>query len=228
MATNKPRRPAQMKPEQLDLIEAKTDIPFDLEIAHATANAVVPIAGAEIDHDASERILKVIESDGIDSLAETWAEAPNDSLPGILWRGYLLAEWIHRFPQEVAVRVRAAEVAGDDNAEAPSGTPQSVGSGQEPDSSAGEDSSRGAAVPQARTIEEAWETVFRGDFTGDFAAVLADSAQFTAFIGQVQPEWIASDEHPLATLVTRRDDAIARVSAEFSDAHELLGKNLLR
>lgn len=205
MNTYKPRRPAQLKPDQIELIESGEDIAQASELAHTTAVAVVPLrADSTIDAATRERVLAMIQQDGIDSLAETWVAAPAESLPGILWRGYLLREWVRRFPEEASHRFAAAQQAEV------------------------ADTTDRALVHAPRSVKALWDSVFEGNFTGDFAEVLRESARLTDFIGRVQPEWIASDTHPLATAVTRRDTALLRTAAEFRHGGELLVGNQLR
>ena len=47
----------------------------------------------EYDSEVRKRILELAETEGIDVLAETWVSSPETTLPGILWRGYLLREY---------------------------------------------------------------------------------------------------------------------------------------
>lgn len=42
------------------------------------------------------------DTHGLELLAELWADAPAVSLPGALWRLYLLRDWIHRNPHTAA------------------------------------------------------------------------------------------------------------------------------
>ena len=109
MSPRRPRRPAQLSAEQTDFIVGTQDIALSCELAHTTAAAVVILpTTAALEADVRERIMHVITTEGIDTLAETWANSPAESLPGLLWRGYLLREWIRRFPHDVNARFNAA------------------------------------------------------------------------------------------------------------------------
>ncbi|VEI13600.1 hypothetical protein [Trueperella bialowiezensis] len=201
----KPRRPAQLKPEQIELIEGGADTAATSELANTSAQAIVPL-GVERreDDDVIARVLELIREEGIDVIAESWVDSPEDSLPGTLWRGFLLAEWVRRYPDEVELRFAAAKQAAQEH------DPEKIDQ-----------------VLTPREVRAKWDEVLKGDFRGDFADVLRTSARFTDFIGRVQPGWIGDDEHPLATEVTRRDTAMLRVSKDFQAAGERLVKGML-
>lgn len=207
MATNQPRRPAQLRPEQIELIEGEVDTAATSELAHLTAHAVVPLNSLQVglDPQAANRIQGIIDAEGVDSIAEIWANSPEDSLPGILWRGYLLREWIRRFGADVELRFVAA---------------QKIAERDEPE--------KLNQVSTPAQIRASWDEVLRGNFAGDFLAVLRESARFTDFLGAVEPLWIENENHPLATHVTIRDTAMVRTSAEFRAAGELLVRGRLQ
>lgn len=198
-----PRRPAQLKPEQIELIEGDADTAATSELAHTSAQAIVPL-GESQEPEVVERVLALIAEEGIDTIVESWVNSPEDSLPGVLWRGFLLSEWIRRYPGEAQERFAAAR--------------QVLGA-EEPD--------KLDQVLSPRDVRAKWEDVFRGNFAGDFADVLRASARFTDFIGRVQPAWISDDAHPMATEVTRRDTAMIRTAEEFRGAGERLVKGQL-
>ncbi|WP_216430774.1 hypothetical protein [Arcanobacterium phocae] len=185
------RRPAQLRPEQLEVIDGDVNIEAKLELAYATAHALIPF-DADIDDVVTARLHQVIANEGIDVVAESWVDTPETSLPGILWRGYLLREWIRRFPDDVQQRFSATQKAGVEHA--------------------------GVLGPIG--IKKLWDRVFSGSFDGDFLDVVRQSARFTDFIASVEPLWISDDDHPLATEVTRRNTAMARTAQEFYLAGE--------
>ena len=207
MNSYKPRRPAQLKPDQIELIEGSADIAEASELAHTTADVVVPLPGRPpLDVGVRERVQALLESEGIDTLAESWVAMPAESLPGALWRGYLLREWIRRFPSEAAARFAAARAASDARAL---------------------DLATAQLVHTPAAVKALWDQVFAGGFAGDFHEVLRESARLTNFLGSVIPGWIGDDAHPLATAVTRRDTAMLRTAAEFEQAEALLAAKLL-
>jgi hypothetical protein len=64
-----------------------------LEAAHATAEAVVGAARQPVDEAQTERLVSLVETVGLDTLAALWRDAEPDSLPGALWALYLLRTW---------------------------------------------------------------------------------------------------------------------------------------
>ncbi len=196
---NQPRRPAQIDPEQVEMLTGEPDPAVTSELAHTSAQALVEVGERHVIDDPAvkQRILDLIETEGIDVVAESWVRSPADTLPGILWRGYLLREWIRREPDNVAARFaasRAVEKAEAENAE-PATTHLS---------------------PQA--VRDEWGRVFEGDYEGDFVKLLAASATLTQFIGAVEPVWIDTDDHVLATRVPRRERALLDTASEFHAA----------
>ncbi|GAC1385954.1 MAG: hypothetical protein NVSMB48_23920 [Marmoricola sp.] len=53
----------------------------------------------ERDAELTERIVRLAEVEGLDALADLWAEAPAISLSGALWRLYLLRESVRLDPE---------------------------------------------------------------------------------------------------------------------------------
>ena len=101
-----PRRPAQLDADQIEAIEGDSDVAYNSELAHTSAQALVPLgrSRAEQDLEAVKRIIALVDDEGVDVLAEIWVRSPEDTLPGILWRGYLLREWIRRNGRAVSDR----------------------------------------------------------------------------------------------------------------------------
>ena len=184
------RRPAQMKPDQLESIEGEADVAYHSELAHTAAQALLPGAGYHTeDPEVRARVLDLVATEGIDVIAEAWARSPESTLPGMLWRGYLLREWLRL----TAAREKLGS-QGADGAE------------------------KLEKTPTLGEVQSSWDEVFAGSFSGDFAEVLASSARLCDTLAEVDPLWIPSDEHPLATPVTRRDAALLETAREFRAA----------
>ncbi|MDO4887620.1 MAG: hypothetical protein Q3979_02765 [Actinomycetaceae bacterium] len=204
----RPRRPAQLDDAQIEAIEGDADVAYNSELAHTSAQALVPMGRRfrETDRAAVARVLDLVDSEGVDVLAETWVRSPQDSLPGVLWRGYLLREWIRREGDDVAKRYQAvAEFLA-------------ARGGEEADS---------ADIPKPGVLRQEWDRVFAGAYEGDFAELLDDSARFTGLLGRLEAVWIEADSHPLATAVTRRDSALLATSRELAAAGELFRQGRL-
>ncbi|WP_129337846.1 hypothetical protein [Cellulomonas endophytica] len=76
------------------------------ELAHATAAALVHRGRAEGDPDVLARLVALVEHEGLELVASLWSDSPAGSLPGALWRLYVLREWVRRDPVTVADRYR--------------------------------------------------------------------------------------------------------------------------
>mgnify|MGYP000885958822 FL=1 len=197
-----PRRPAQLEDAQIEAIEGDADVAYNSELAHTSAQALIPMGThfREKDRSLVARILDLVDEEGVDVVAETWVRSPEDSLPGILWRGYLLREWIRRDKDDVARRYEVAKAAAD---------------GAE------------AELPKPGALRQEWDLVLAGAYEGDFAELLDRSARLAATLGGIESVWIAEDSDPLATEVTRRRDAFASTAREFEAAAGLVREGCL-
>lgn len=65
-------------------------------MCHASAAALLDRVHHTQDAELVERVLTLVEREGVDVIAELWSHADPDSLPGILWRLYLLRTWMRR------------------------------------------------------------------------------------------------------------------------------------
>lgn len=63
-------------------------------IAHETAGALIEHGHATGSSEAVDRMLAFADEQGIDTIAELWAQTAAESLPGALWRLYLLRAFI--------------------------------------------------------------------------------------------------------------------------------------
>lgn len=98
-----------------DSIAAGPDPALLEEVAHLSANVVVLRGRATVDPEVLKRLVTLVEIEGIDAVAELWASSPSNTLPGALWRMYLLREWVRTAPEVFALHYRlgsgSAEVA---------------------------------------------------------------------------------------------------------------------
>lgn len=207
--STRPRRPAQLDDEQIEAIEGEADVAYNSDLAHTSAQALVSLGRnhAGQDEEAIKRIIALVDDEGVDVLAEIWVRSPEDTLPGILWRGYLLREWIRREGRSVADRYEAVVALLREH---------------------GEDGVlKVSMTPKPGTVLQEWNSVLAGTFEGSFEDVLTDSARLTNFLGELDPVWIAQDEDSLATSVTRRDRALIETAKEFRHAASLTASGML-
>lgn len=85
-----------------DAIESGTDPARVREAADQAATLLVRGARESDDPAVADRLLRLAETEGIETIAEVWAGAPADTLAGCLWRLYLLRSWVHAAPVKVA------------------------------------------------------------------------------------------------------------------------------
>jgi hypothetical protein len=183
-----PRRPHRPSPhaDLTDLIDAAGGaMPSSrAEIAAATAAVLVSVGRREhADGSAGDdaRFVALADRVGLDTLAELWRDADPVSLPGALWALYLLRQWCHTNPDEVARLWRAGEaVAGADAVVA--------GVGDYAD------------VVAVRRVADA---VLGGAYRGDFAIALERAAALFRVVGAGRRELAApgapgADERELA------------------------------
>lgn len=150
-------KPTQYSGDKFDTFEGGEDPAQIMRVAHDTAHALVNRARETDDPAVLERLVAYTDAHGIDSIAELWARASPRSLPGALWRIYLLRVVIRQDPAgtaflfqrgtEVLATIDAA-VAG---AQAPTGPEE---------------------------ITQLADQILRGLFRGDFGVALDRAAAF--------------------------------------------------
>lgn len=150
-----PRRPSFQEPAALEALGERSDPFAELHAAHESAAVLLEAGRAARDPKVTARLLSLAEDIGLPTLADLWAERPAHSLPGAMYRLYLLREWMRTDPFAVA-REYAAGV--------PFTEPNHVVAGIEP--------------PGPEEVGRVAEEILRGAFTGDFDVALERAAAF--------------------------------------------------
>ena len=83
-------KPTQYSNEKFDEYEGGQDPAQIMRLAHDTAHALVNRARASDDPQVLDRLVAYTDEHGLDALAELWARSSPKSLPGALWRIYLM------------------------------------------------------------------------------------------------------------------------------------------
>ena len=126
------------------------------EMGHLTAQVILKETRATGDPQMVAQLLRLVESQGIDELAELWANAAPDTLPGTLWRLYALQQATRSEGEQAAHWYRlglpTAQVAGV------------VAGVVEP--------------PTPQHLERVIDEVLSGFFTGDLAVALERAAAY--------------------------------------------------
>lgn len=147
------RRPAEL----FDRLFAADDPAEVSRVAHSTAQALLARVRADPSVDVVERLVAFTADHGIDDIAELWSRAPARSLPGALWRLYLLQLMIHDDPQTAALLYERGRVEMVTVDPVVAGAPAPAG----PDE-----------------LMQLIDTILRGLFEGDFAVALDRAAAF--------------------------------------------------
>jgi hypothetical protein len=152
---HRPRRPSYHDPAALEAIGVPSDPIAELHAAHETAAVLLHAGRAAHDPAVTARLVAIGDEIGISTLADLWATRPARSLPGALWRLYLLREWVGTDPQgaarEYAAGIRFTE-------------PNHAVAGVDP--------------PGPDEIRRVADEILRGVFDGDFAIALERAAAF--------------------------------------------------
>jgi hypothetical protein len=151
-----PRRPAFFSPSALEAHGGSYDPTEALYAAHATAAVIVHAGRAADDPDLTNRLVELVDEIGLATVAELWSERPARTLPGALWRLYVLHEWVRRAPEQ-ASREYAAGVrfTGPNHAVAGAADP-----------------------PGPDEVRRVSDEILRGVFDGDLAVALERAAAF--------------------------------------------------
>lgn len=96
-------RPVRRPTSAFDNIVGAHDPAEETRVAHATASALLTRVRADESGASAERLVAFTAEHGIDEIAELWSKAPSRTLPGALWRLYVLQLAIHGDPQTAAL-----------------------------------------------------------------------------------------------------------------------------
>lgn len=153
-AFHKPvRRPAEL----FDRLFSSADPAEVSRVAHATATALVSRVRDEPADAVVDRLISFTDEHGIDTIAELWSRSPARSLPGTLWRLYLLQLMVHDDPRTAALLYERGRVRLASADDVVAGVPSPAG----PD--------------ELVTLSDA---ILRGVFSGDLAVALDRAASF--------------------------------------------------
>ena len=72
-----------------------------------TASIVVGRGRTQTDPEVIDRLITLVDREGIDVVAGMWAESAANTLPGVLWRMYALREQVRVAPELITAHYRA-------------------------------------------------------------------------------------------------------------------------
>jgi hypothetical protein len=155
-----PRRPVLPGAKLFESMPGAHDPATVAEVAHRTAELLIRGARSSDDQEVIARVVKLADDYGLDELADLWSDSPADSLPGTLWRLYLLRSWVHGH----AATVSREYTTGREYAEV-----HAVVAGV-------------ADPPGPAEVRDMVDAVLRGVATGDFATTLDRAAAFARIV----------------------------------------------
>jgi len=191
-------KPTQYSGDKFDTYEGGEDPAQILRVAHDTAHALVNRARESDDPEVLNRLVAYTDANGIDAVAELWARSSPRSLPGALWRIYLIRVLIRQDPTGTSYLFqRGTEVLPTIDALV-AGAPMPTG----PDE-----------------ITDLADQILRGLFRGDFAIALDRAAAFCRILSAGCTS-VADDADPVnperATELTTRADRLSLTAEELT------------
>ncbi|MFD6166232.1 hypothetical protein ACFWFR_13680 [Oerskovia sp. NPDC060287] len=145
-----------LDPRDAEELPGEIDPALRDQIAHTTAAAIVHGARASEDPEVVDRLIRLVETEGLDVVSGLWADSAPSTLPGALWRLYVLREWVRRDPETVTLRYRLGVDAAPVH-EVVAGV---------------------ASPPGPQDVRKLADAVLSGVFAGDLAVALERAAAF--------------------------------------------------
>lgn len=165
------------------------------EAAHLAAQALVHHGRESSDPEITRRLVKLADRQGLESIAEMWAESPARSLPGALWRLYALRSAAQQDPERVA----AYYAAGKDVAQVSKVV-------------------AGVAEPLgAEEVKAMADTILSGAFEGEFDVALERFAAFCRVVALGQThhaDAVEASSAESATHLTRSARRLVRTAED--------------
>jgi len=204
-------RPVRMTPGRMegsasmDPADTVSDPAERSAIAHATAHMLVFGGGVTDDSERVARLVAFADENGLDTVAELWAGAHPVSLPGALWRLYLVrAALQHNIEDAREVFSRGITRGGIDQVVA--GAPDPV---------------------SADALSAVLDDILRGAFEGDFSLALerASAVARAVSAGAISLSQV-DDDH--ARYLTGRSLSWSIIAQELFQSAKAAGAGALR
>lgn len=169
------------------------------EAAHLAAQALVHHGRKSNDPEVTQRLVEMADAQGLEAIAELWAQSPARSLPGALWRLYALRAATQQNPERIAAYFKA----GKDTAQ----VSKVVAGVAEP--------------PGENEVSAMADTILSGAFEGEFDVALERFAAFCRVIalGQANHADAAdSSGNSHATRLTRNSQQLIKTAEDLEHA----------
>lgn len=171
-------RPTLPGPHAFAALEGAADPAEASAAGHRIAHLLVRGPHDDADQGLVDRVLHLVDHEGLGVLASLWAAAPSDTVAGSLWRLYLLHTWVHREPARAA-REFAAGTAHAPVQEALAGV---------------------VTPPGPDDVVQLVDTVLRGVLGVDLDVVLDRAASFAHVVAVGRSDLDSGDPHSAARL----------------------------
>jgi hypothetical protein len=191
-------KPTKFSGAKFESLEGGQDPAQISRIAHETAQALLSRVRESPDPEVIDRLVGFTDEHGIDAIAELWARSSPRSLPGALWRIYLMRTLIRQDAETISfLYQRGSELVS---------TIDPVVAG--------------ATAPTGPAeITELADQILRGLFQGDFAIALDRAAAFCRLTSAGSTS-LADDVEPSnperATELTTRALRLSQTAVEFA------------
>ncbi len=154
------------------------------EAAHLAALTLVTAGREGSTPEQTDRLVRLVDDLGLDTLADLWSARPARSLPGALWRLYMVREWVQRHPVE-ASREYGAGMSSAHVRHVIAGVAEPPG------------------VDEVRVLSD---RILAGVYDGDLAVALERCAAFCRVIATGRATLEDADVRSASALVTTAED----------------------
>ncbi len=163
-------KPITLTNQELEQMIGASDPKLIYELAHRTAHTLISRIRENPDEDVLKRITEYSAEHGLEAIAELWSHSSPKTLPGTLWRIYILHSFMRKHQKAaVAYYRRGLELAGSSSINL-SGVDELVAGVAEPIS--------------PENISATADQILRGVFSGDFSIALVRAAAFCRLIAK--------------------------------------------
>ncbi|GAB3542923.1 hypothetical protein GCM10027403_36360 [Arthrobacter tecti] len=198
---NSPRhhKPKPFAPVDFEIFPGGADPSRVSEAAHLSAHALVHHGREADDPEITERLVKLADQQGLEAVAELWAESPARSLPGALWRLYALRAATQQNPERIAAYFKAGKEVAQ--------VSKVIAGVAEP--------------PGADEVQSMADTILSGAFEGEFDVALERFAAFCRVVALGQTNH-ADDAEPSngahASKLTRSSHQLVKTAEDLEHA----------
>ncbi len=195
----RPHKPKPFAPADFEVFAGGVDPSRVSEAAHMAAHALVHHGRGADDPEITRRLVELADQQGLEAIAEMWAESPARSLPGALWRLYALRAATRQSPERVAAYFSSGkEIAQVSNVVAGVAEP-----------------------PGAVEMTAMADTILSGAFEGEFDVALERFAAFCRVVALGQANH-ADDADPAnathASKLTRSSSQLVKTAEDLEHA----------